>query len=93
MTNFFTSLAETLHDFELLENKSDSMTLSAFIGEHFLPPGTELQQCDPVDWVPYPASFHKIKDPNYRQWAYDVHGRWKSLCRRVRVTFQQIQYF
>jgi alpha,alpha-trehalase len=74
----------TLHAFHQLANKSDVQTIKTFVDEHFSPAGTELQGCHPGDWVAKPKSFEKIQDPVYRQWAYDVHSKWRSLCRRMK---------
>lgn len=74
----------TLKAFDLLSNKSDVETIRAFVEEYFLPPGAELQSCHPGDWVSKPKTFDNIKDPNYRQWAYDIHAKWRTLCRRVK---------
>lgn len=82
-TWFVYTVDVTLAAFEQLENKSDVQTIKNFVDEYFMPAGTELQGCHPGDWVPRPKSFDKIQDPVYRQWAYDVHSKWRSLCRRV----------
>lgn len=75
---------ETLLAFDRLENKTDHAVIKQFVDDYFMPPGTELQSCHPGDWTAKPKSFEKIEDPVYRQWAYDIHGKWPSLCRRVK---------
>jgi len=73
----------TMAAFERLPNKSDVDALRHFVDEYFIEPGTELKQCHQPDWVPEPASFDKIKDPVYRQFAIDIHRKWRTLCRRM----------
>ncbi|KRY41141.1 N-acetyltransferase 10 [Trichinella spiralis] len=72
-----------LQAFETVENKTDPKALDMFIKKYFSPPGSELKECQPVDWVPRPKSFLKIADEHFRLWAYFVHGKWKKLCREV----------
>ncbi|VDP01718.1 unnamed protein product [Soboliphyme baturini] len=67
-----------------LKNASDPVELKAFVDMHFSEPGSELQDCIPVDWQREPKSFTFIKDMRYRLWAYDIHLKWKHLCRRVK---------
>jgi len=86
---------ETLLAFDRLENKTDHAVIKQFVDDYFMPPGTELQSCHPGDWTAKPKSFEKIEDPVYRQWAYDIHGKWPSLCRRViePITFACHSFF
>ncbi|KRY23686.1 Trehalase, partial [Trichinella patagoniensis] len=72
-----------LQAFDTVENKTDPKALDMFIKKYFSPPGSELKECQPVDWVPRPKSFLKIADEHFRLWAYFVHGKWKKLCREV----------
>jgi alpha,alpha-trehalase len=74
----------TLKAFEQLPDKTDPMVLREFVSQYFMEPGTELTACHQTDWVPEPASFARIRDPVYRQWAYDINMKWRSLCRRMK---------
>jgi alpha,alpha-trehalase len=89
------SLDETLLAFDQLENKTDHAVIKQFVDDFFNPPGTELDPCHPGDWTAHPKSFEKIEDPVYRQWAYDIHRKWPSLCRRViePMTFASHSFF
>jgi len=73
----------TLTAFAQLKNKTDPTILREFVEQYFTEPGTELQACQQADWLPEPKSFEKIHDPVYRQWAYSIHAKWRTLCRRV----------
>jgi alpha,alpha-trehalase len=73
----------TLTAFDQLSNKSDPSILREFVSKFFTEPGTELKGCHQADWVAEPKSFEKIHDPVYRQWAYSIHAKWRTLCRRV----------
>jgi len=81
----------TLQAFAQLTNKSDPATLRQFVSNYFTEPGTELQSCQQSDWVPEPAAFEKIHDPVYRQWAYSIHAKWRTLCRRMKDEVRQNQ--
>lgn len=74
----------TLAAFERLPNKSDVNAIREFVFQYFTDPGTELQPCQQPDWLPEPKSFDKIHDPVYRQWAYAIHAKWRTLCRRMK---------
>jgi alpha,alpha-trehalase len=73
----------TLAAFMQLPNKTDPEIIREFVKQYFTEPGTELQACQQADWIPEPKSFDKIHDPVYRQWAYAIHAKWRTLCRRV----------
>jgi alpha,alpha-trehalase len=74
----------TLAAFAQLENQNDPAALRDFVSKHFTEPGTELQSCQQSDWIPEPKSFDRIHDPVYRQWAYAIHAKWRTLCRRMK---------
>lgn len=74
----------TLAAFEQLPNKTDPKALREFVFQHFTEPGAELQSCQQADWLPEPSSFDRIHDPVYRQWAYAIHAKWRTLCRRMK---------
>lgn len=73
----------TLAAFEQLPNKTDPAVLREFVSQYFTEPGTELLPCQQSDWLPEPKAFDRIHDPVYRQWAYNIHSKWRTLCRRV----------
>uniref|UniRef100_A0A0M3I3U5 Trehalase n=1 Tax=Ascaris lumbricoides TaxID=6252 RepID=A0A0M3I3U5_ASCLU len=82
----------TLKDFnELGERAKDREVLQQFVDEHFDPPGFELIECYPVDWVAFPSSFLKIEDYHLRRWALHLHRIWRDLCRRVKDDVRQHQ--
>jgi alpha,alpha-trehalase len=74
----------TLAAFAQLKNKTDPAALREFVDQYFTDPGTELQSCQQPDWLPEPKAFDKIHDPVYRQWAYAIHAKWRTLCRRMK---------
>lgn len=79
----------TLAAFEKLPNKTDPNLLREFVLNYFSEPGTELIPCQQADWVPEPSAFDKIHDPVYRQWAYAIHAKWRTLCRRMKDDVRQ----
>jgi hypothetical protein len=76
----------TLAAFAQIQNKTDAKAIREFVFNYFTDPGTELQPCQQADWLPEPKAFDRIHDPVYRQWAYSVHAKWRTLCRRVILT-------
>lgn len=74
----------TMAAFEQLPNKTDPKAIREFVSQYFTDPGTELLPCQQADWLPEPKSFDKIHDPVYRQWAYSIHAKWRTLCRRMK---------
>jgi hypothetical protein len=45
--------------------------------------GTELTDCYPEDWSPFPSKFLRISDYALRRWALHLHRIWRDLCRQV----------
>ncbi|KAH7724867.1 alpha,alpha-trehalase [Aphelenchoides avenae] len=70
--------------YELGEKAKDVVELQKYIDDHFEPPGHELIETYPDDWVPFPQSFHKIEDFHLRRYALHLHRIWRDLCRRVK---------
>ncbi|CAD5225903.1 unnamed protein product [Bursaphelenchus okinawaensis] len=64
----------------------DRSDLQKFIDEFFSPPESELDNCEPEDWTERPTNILKIQDANLRDWALNLNGLWKTLCRRVKTT-------
>uniref|UniRef100_A0A1I7YU36 Trehalase n=1 Tax=Steinernema glaseri TaxID=37863 RepID=A0A1I7YU36_9BILA len=63
--------------------------LRTFLDEYFSPPGSELVNCTPSDWVPHPPKIMQITDPAYREWALKLHGIWRHLCKQIRPEIAQ----
>ncbi|XP_050268891.1 probable trehalase isoform X2 [Quercus robur] len=58
--------------------------LKGFIEKYFESAGNDMVYCEPVDFVPEPEGFlPKVKNPEVRAWALEVHALWKSLSRKV----------
>lgn len=72
-----------------IEIKRDE--LIAFLNEYFTEPGTELEECEPSDWIPNPPKLMKITDETTRKFALDLHAIWKELCRKIKPTAGGIQ--
>lgn len=55
-----------------------------FLHEYFDGVGDDLVYAEPPDFVPEPDGFlPKVKNPQVRAWALEVHALWKNLSRRV----------
>ncbi|PIO76778.1 alpha,alpha-trehalase [Teladorsagia circumcincta] len=75
----------TLRNFDELGDKAkDIAVLREFVNSHFNPPGSELVEWFPRDWVDFPSTFLNIHDYHHRRWALHLHRIWRDLCRRVR---------
>ncbi len=59
--------------------------LRAFLDEHFLAPGSELTECLPIDWQSNPPKLMAIVDPILREWALELNGLWRHLCKQVLI--------
>ncbi|KAB1215510.1 Trehalase [Morella rubra] len=58
--------------------------LKGFIGKYFEGAGDDMVYAEPVDFVPEPEGFlMKVKNPEVRAWALEVHALWKNLSRKV----------
>uniref|UniRef100_A0A1I7SJ38 Trehalase n=1 Tax=Bursaphelenchus xylophilus TaxID=6326 RepID=A0A1I7SJ38_BURXY len=64
--------------------KIDRTKLNNFIIKFFNPPESELDVCEPEDWVEKPEKIIGIQDDSLREWALNLHGIWKTLCRKVK---------
>uniref|UniRef100_A0A914WWR6 Trehalase n=1 Tax=Plectus sambesii TaxID=2011161 RepID=A0A914WWR6_9BILA len=62
---------------------TDKAKLQTFLDDYFRPPGSELQNCTPTDWIPYPPKLTAIVDPDLRAWALELNAIWKDLCRQI----------
>ncbi|CAL2260699.1 unnamed protein product [Prunus armeniaca] len=58
--------------------------LKEFIAEYFEDAGEDMVLAEPEDFVPEPEGFlPKVKNPEVRAWALEVHLLWKNLSRKV----------
>lgn len=57
--------------------------ISALIKDNFDGSGTELVSWVPEDFKDSPAFLKNIKDPEYRQWAFNLNALWKQFGRRM----------
>jgi len=66
------------------EAKQDKYTLSQFVNEHFLPPGSELVAIQPQDFTDTPSVLSSLT-PNstYYGWAQYLNQAFASLTRKV----------
>ncbi|KIH67084.1 hypothetical protein ANCDUO_02583, partial [Ancylostoma duodenale] len=86
-------LVATLRNFdELGEKANDIAVLREFVNSHFNPPGTELVEWFPRDWVDFPSTFLSIHDYHHRRWALHLHRIWRDLCRRVCSSFLDLAH-
>lgn len=67
--------------FAMLEHPEDPEVLQAFLEEHFLEPGHELQQWTPTDFVEHPPRLMAIANETLRGWALDLNRLWATLGR------------
>ncbi|XP_031633665.1 trehalase isoform X3 [Contarinia nasturtii] len=65
------------------DNQPSKEDIRQFVNDYFEKPGAEFVQWVPQDWKESPAFLDKIKDPDYRQWASDLHAFWKQLGRQM----------
>ncbi|KAB1215506.1 Trehalase [Morella rubra] len=81
-------LSTTVNAFDKLPRSGNgSVTvadLKGFIGKYFEGAGDDMVYAEPVDFVPEPEGFlMKVKNPEVRAWALEVHALWKNLSRKV----------
>jgi len=83
------NLSNTEKAFDGLPRSGENGTVSVkdlkeFIATYFDDAGDDLLYYDPVDFVPEPEGFLlKVKNPEVRAWALEVHALWKNLSRKV----------
>ncbi|XP_061965965.1 trehalase-like [Populus nigra] len=83
------NLSKTEKAFDGLPRSGENGTVSVkdlkeFIATYFDDAGDDLLYYDPVDFVPEPEGFlPKVKNPEVRAWALEVHALWKNLSRKV----------
>ncbi|KZV45951.1 trehalase [Dorcoceras hygrometricum] len=81
-------LSITIQEFHKLPRaENDSVPvreLASFIESHFGDAEEDLVHVKPVDFVPEPKDFlPKVKNPEVRAWALEVHSLWNNLSRKV----------
>lgn len=81
-------LPEVEKAFDSLPRTADGtvppVDLEGFIGKYFRDPTGDLVVVDPPDYVPEPEGFlPKVKHPEMRAWALEIHALWKNLSRAV----------
>lgn len=82
------NLSTTVEAFDKLpkaKNGSVSVDeLKGFMGKYLGSTEEDLVRVDPVDFVAEPEDFlPKVKSPEVRAWALEVHNLWKNLSRKV----------
>ncbi|CAK7335783.1 unnamed protein product [Dovyalis caffra] len=83
------NLSKTEKAFDSLPRSGENGTVSIkdlqeFIATYFDYAGDDLLYYDPVDFVPEPEGFlPRVKNPEVRAWAIEVHSLWKNLSRKV----------
>ncbi|XP_027342331.1 trehalase [Abrus precatorius] len=82
------TLAVTEHAFQNLPRTANGSVsveeLNRFLEAHFEGAGDDLVYHEPEDFVPQPKGFlAKVKHPQVRAWALEVHSLWKNLSRKV----------
>lgn len=61
-----------------------SSALRQFIDENF-EDGNELEEWTPTDFTVTPSIVNKIRDQDYKQWAYSLNSIWKTLARKTKI--------
>ncbi|KAK0394558.1 hypothetical protein QR680_000804 [Steinernema hermaphroditum] len=82
------TIAEFNRRFPMPIREINTNELTNFVNEHFLEEGTELQPCTIPDWKEDPLRLVTIADPVLRQWALELNGIWKNLCREMNPNIQ-----
>ncbi|OAY59719.1 trehalase [Manihot esculenta] len=58
--------------------------LEEFLAMYFQDAGKDLVYYDPPDFLPEPDGFlPKVKNPEVKAWALEVHSLWKNLSRKL----------
>ncbi|KAL8505396.1 hypothetical protein ACS0TY_016580 [Phlomoides rotata] len=82
------NLSTTVEAFDKLpKTKNGSVSdkeLKGFVEKYLGSAEEDLVSVDPVDFVAEPEDFlPKVKSPEVRAWALEVHNLWKNLSRKV----------
>jgi alpha,alpha-trehalase len=70
-------------------NQIDRDQLNKFVKDNFDEPGSELENCTLTDWQEYPPKLKAIQDPTFREWAYELNGIWRHLCKKTRAEVEK----
>uniref|UniRef100_A0AC35GXD5 Trehalase n=1 Tax=Panagrolaimus sp. PS1159 TaxID=55785 RepID=A0AC35GXD5_9BILA len=54
-----------------------------FLKLHFLAAGIELSNCTPDGFQDHPKKLMGIRDKHLREWALQLNGIWKNLCKQM----------
>nr|WON00875.1 trehalase [Arma chinensis] len=78
---------EILKKYENLTNQYEGSVppqdvLRNFVNENF-EDDSELELWEPHDWSQQPNILNRIKDHNFRDWAYQLNIIWKNLSRKI----------
>ena len=79
------SVEQTLKDFADSSAKQ-GFNITAFVRDHFDPPGSEVVTASPIDYVTNPPAFDSIVDQKLKSFAQDVNAIWPQLFRRHNVS-------
>lgn len=88
------NLSTTIVAFEKLPRTENGSVLghdlNGFIEKYLNGVGEDLDYAEPVDFVAEPEGFlPKVKNPEVRAWALEVHSIWKNLSRKVSGRVQE----
>ncbi|KAI3420251.1 Trehalase [Globodera pallida] len=57
--------------------------LESFVRDNFARADGLLEKVTPKDWKDKPPKFERIKDKDFKKWAYELHGLWKELGKKI----------
>ena len=66
---------DVLAAFALLPPNPSHQELAQFLGDNFMPAGSEMETWTPTDWSEKPAYLDNITDPELRRFAAEVNRR------------------
>ena len=69
---------------DAVNGQKSAADIKKAVKKYFYEAGTELTSIQPSDWSENPPILLKIKDPSLRDWAKDIHNRWKLLNRKMK---------
>uniref|UniRef100_A0AC35TH43 Trehalase n=1 Tax=Rhabditophanes sp. KR3021 TaxID=114890 RepID=A0AC35TH43_9BILA len=78
------TIADFLAKFPMDVKEIKKAELRQFVDQYFFEDGHELDDCILEDWTEHPAPLKNIQDNDLREWAYQLNGIWKDLCRKTK---------
>lgn len=72
-----------MENFRRLNETPSTKELNEFLFTNFHKAGHELKIVMPSDFKSNISLFDSLKDPRLREYAYQIHSKWKSLLRQV----------